>query len=185
MRYRTRRSSTKAPILALTLAILFPVGSSAAGGQVTTVLLARHAEKNAEASDPSLTPEGHARARELARVVADAGVVAIYSSQFARTRETAQPLADLLELPMKVVPIERERLDKHLAELPRRILEHHVGQTVLVVGHSNTLPTLIRNLGAAGAPELSDGDYDDLFVVTVAGEGAAQLLHLHFGESSP
>src|SRR5215208_8289187 len=63
---------------------------------VTTVILVRHAEKKIEPTnpDPDLAPEGVERAQEIARVFGDAGVNAIYATQFKRTQQTVKPLAD-------------------------------------------------------------------------------------------
>ena len=63
-----------------------------------------------------------------------------------------------------------------------KLLAQHGGQRVLVVGHSNTLPPLIEALGVPRAPELTESDYDDLFVVERPAEGPARLLHLHYGD---
>jgi len=156
-----------------------------AAGSAATVLLVRHAEKASGGNDPSLTDTGQARAHELARVAADAGVVAVYSSQFARNRETAAPVAEQLGLPVTVAELVNGRPRESLAELAERIRTEHVGQTVLVVGHSNTVPMLIEELGGSTSPTLLDEDYDDLFVVTVWPQGRTQWLHLHYGEQSP
>src|SRR5437773_8048647 len=67
---------------------------------VTTVIVVRHAEKNIEPAnpDPDLSPAGQARAQELARMFGDAGVNAIYATQFKRTQQTVKPLGDRLGL---------------------------------------------------------------------------------------
>ena len=61
------------------------------------------------------------------------------------------------------------------------VLRTHAGQTVLVAGHSNTVPLLIEALGVSPAPSLDESDYDDLFVVVVERGGDARLTHLHYG----
>ena len=63
---------------------------------ITTVILVRHAEKKIEPNnpDPDLTPEGEARAQEIARMFGDTGINAIYATQFKRTQQTVKPLAD-------------------------------------------------------------------------------------------
>jgi broad specificity phosphatase PhoE len=63
---------------------------------VTTVILVRHAEKKLEPNnqDPDLAPEGVERAHEIARVFVDAGVNAIYATQYKRTQQTVKPLSD-------------------------------------------------------------------------------------------
>src|SRR5215510_1352777 len=63
---------------------------------VTTLLLVRHAEKNIEPNnpDPDLSPAGQQRAQEIARMFGNAGINAIYATQFKRTQQTAKPLSD-------------------------------------------------------------------------------------------
>ena len=65
---------------------------------MTTIILIRHAEKNIEPTnpDPDLSPFGQARAQELARMFADAGVKAIYATQYKRTQQTVKPLFNKL-----------------------------------------------------------------------------------------
>lgn len=115
---------------------LVPVvaGSS---GCVTTVLVVRHAERaNSSSTSPISDPEGKNRARALAHVASEAGVSAIYATEYLRTQQTAQPLADRLGLP----------IDTSFADpsaLAEKILSDHVGDTVLVVGHSNTVGPII------------------------------------------
>src|SRR5262245_61183760 len=72
---------------------------------VTTVLLVRHAEKNIEPNSPNpeLSPAGQRRAQELVRVLENSGITAIVASQFVRTQQTAQPLANKLHLPITQV----------------------------------------------------------------------------------
>src|SRR5215467_2507461 len=81
----------------LTLTILMAVFCQTALAQdefkPTVVFLVRHAEKEAEPKqDPPLNKEGVARSQELARILSAAGIKAIYTSQFIRTKQTAEPL---------------------------------------------------------------------------------------------
>src|SRR5690242_13430172 len=79
-------------------------GVAAQVAKQTTVILVRHAEKAAEpANDPPLTSEGEARARDLWLAVKEAGVTAVITTQFARTRATAQPTASALSITPEVV----------------------------------------------------------------------------------
>ena len=145
--------------------------------QTTTVIVVRHAEKAAEpATDPILSPAGTARAEALVELVKDAGVQATISTQFQRTRMTAAPTAAKLGLTNEVLD----------ARLPARgvadsILAKHRGQTVLVVGHSNTVPDIVAALGAPKPAAICDDGYDNAFVVTVPASGPASVTRLHFG----
>lgn len=149
----------------------------------TTVVLVRHAEKGA-GRDPGLNPKGGERARALARVLADLPITGLYASQFRRTRDTLAPLAATLDTEVTVAPLDAADLEGSIRGMAARILAEHPGGTVVVAGHSNTVPMLVEALGADGAPALEESDYDDLFVVTVHGDGAV-LLHLHYGAVSP
>src|SRR5438067_11607217 len=72
---------------------------------VTTVILIRHAEKviDPNNADPDLSPAGQARAQELVRMFGDAGINAIYATQYKRTQQTVKLLADKLGVPVNLV----------------------------------------------------------------------------------
>lgn len=147
----------------------------------TTVILVRHAEKaSTPAADPPLTSEGEARARALLTAVHDAGVSAIITTQFVRTRSTAAPAAAVLDITPEVVAAEGAT---HVQEVAAAILKH-AGRVVLVVGHSNTVPAIVAALGAPQPPPICDEAYDDLYVVTIPPSGAARVIHSKYGERS-
>jgi broad specificity phosphatase PhoE len=159
--------------------------SSLAQGAPTVVLVVRHAEKVADGSaDPELSEAGQKRAQALADVAEEAGVVAVYTTQFKRTRETARPLAERLKIPAVVVEATRENARTHPAALAKQILAKHAGQTVLVVGHSNTVPLIVEALGGRRPPDLDDAtEFDRLFVVIVPKDGRAQVVRARYGEA--
>lgn len=154
---------------------------------VTTVFLIRHAERAEEPrQDPPLTEKGTARSEALARLLSKAGVKAIYTSQFARTKLTAEPLAKQLgitptALSLKLNPSNpRQIAEESTKETVDKIMSHG-GGSVLVVGHSNSIPDVIKMLGAEAAPTIDEKQFDDLFVVTVYGKGKAKVAHLKYG----
>lgn len=146
----------------------------------TTVLIVRHAEKASDAEDSPLTEDGVKRSQALVRVAEDAGVSAIYSSQFKRNRETAKPLSDRLGLSVTELPVNLQNPGDYGKRLAQDILEKHVGQTVLVIGHGNTIAATIEGLTGRPAP-LGDIQYGDLFIVTVPPSGAAKLIRGQYG----
>jgi broad specificity phosphatase PhoE len=163
---------------AVALALLAPVGSAEAA---TTVILARHAEKmtTQETADPALTEAGLQRAAALARTLADVPLDAVYATPFRRTRDTAKPAATAHGLDVQ------ERNAGDVAGTAAEILREHDDDTVLVVGHSNTVPAMIRALGVDTDLTLNEAeDYDDLFIVRIDDDGRATLLHLHYGAPS-
>ena len=125
----------------------------------TTVYLVRHAEK-AAGPDPSLTIVGRARAEILTQELAGAGLTEIWSTDTKRTRETAKPTSDATRLPIRIYdPARQKAFAAQLKATPG---------TILVVGHSNTVPQLVELLGGkAGAPIDEATEYDRLYVVTV------------------
>jgi phosphohistidine phosphatase SixA len=148
---------------------------------MVTVLLVRHADIDLppNSADPALNTDGQARARTLAHVAGSAAVNAIFTSEFIRTKQTVKPLADRLVLQATEVP-QTEKLDI----LVQQILAGQFGEVVLVAGHSNTVPNLIRALGAAPAPTIGEREFDNLFVVTAPRPGEASLVHLRYGKNS-
>ena len=130
----------------------------------TVVVLVRHAEKAGTTGDVPLSPAGRARATALARVLGDAGVQAVVTTQRRRTRETAEPLAAVRGLAAEVVPVGGP-VPEHAERVAAAVRERHRGQVVLVVGHSNTIPAIIAALGGPHIPELCDAEYSNLFVL--------------------
>ena len=145
----------------------------------TTVIVVRHAEKNIEPDNPNpdLTAAGNARSQELARVLANSGVTAIFATQYGRTQQTVQPLATALHLPIAQVDA------KNTVELIRQI-DKHRGETILVSGHSNTVPGIIEALGGGRIPEIPDGEHDNLYVLSIYRYGKAKVLRLRYGATN-
>ena len=155
-----------------------------AGPGVTTVVLVRHAEKVDESRDPELSPAGRKRAEALAAALDGAEVGAIYVTQFQRTRLTAAPLAGRLGLAAQERPV-GEDVAASVRELATEVLTRQAGRTVLVVGHSNTLPPLVQALTGLTVAPISDPVYDHFYVVVVpAGGGPARLFQSRYGAPS-
>ncbi len=138
---------------------------------VTTALVVRHAER----SNDSLTPAGRVRAEKLAHVAGEAGVTAIYATEFIRTQQTVQPLAAHLGLPVNLYPA------ADVEGLVDQILSDHAGEVVLIAGHGDTVPAIIKELGGESMPLIKE--YDNLFIVTVYGPGSAKVIHLNYGDA--
>jgi phosphohistidine phosphatase SixA len=144
-----------------------------------TVILVRHAEtadvpENApEAKDPGLSPAGRERAESLARSLEDAGVTAIFSTDYKRTRETATPLARLVGL--KTI----QTYDpKNPAALAAKVRE--VSGTALIVGHSNTIPGMIKELGVDSEVTIAESEYDHLFIIDLTDPADPTFIRLRY-----
>lgn len=129
----------------------------------TTVYLVRHAEKEINSGkDPALTDQGEFRANFLAKMFDKIPIDAVYSTDTIRTRDTAGPTA---KSQGKTVRIYDAR-EVDYADF----LENNHGKTVLVVGHSNTIPAFVNGLlGKQKYTELDESAYDNLFVVDIVG----------------
>ena len=149
----------------------------------TVVIVVRHAEKVGPSGDVPLSPAGEARARILVEVAREAGVTGIITTQFQRTRQTALPLAQALGITPEVVEA-KGPAPEHAKAVAEAIRSRYAGKTVLVVGHSNTVPAIVAALGGPSFPDLCDEAYDNLFTVIVAPDGSARLLRAKFGARS-
>ena len=158
--------------------------------KVTTVFLVRHAEKgDAPRENPPLNEAGKLRSKALARLLKEAGIKAIYTSQFLRTMQTAEPLAEQLGIKATAVALSpsqsnpREISEQSVREIVNKIQEH-AGGSVLVVGHSNSVPAVIKMLGGDAVPTIDEQKFDDLFIVTVYGKDKAKVVRLKYEAAS-
>ena len=159
-------------------ALLF--ASEAAADQV--IFLVRHAERattpagqparNLMADDPPLSDAGQQRALKLAALLASSEIKHIFTTEYQRTRQTAVPVAERLN----VKPVMSASRD------PDPLVEQMTKATgnVLVVGHSNTVPELLKRLGVKQAITIADTEYDNLFVVVRHATGEPTLIRLRY-----
>ncbi len=153
------------------LAALVPTTAWAQTDDVV-VFLVRHAEKIDDSRDPDLSEEGTERAVLLARMLGDAGITHIHSTDYKRTQETAAPLARALALEIHSYdPRDLPGLASRLRDTPGRHL---------VVGHSNTTPGAVEALGGDPVSPIDEAEYDRLYIVTPMGDGALSTL-VRFG----
>jgi phosphohistidine phosphatase SixA len=159
------------------------LASRAAPRSPAAIFLVRHAEKASnDPHDPDLSEIGRARAAALAGHLAGAGVTRLFATEYRRTRQTLQPLADATGLEIEDIPArDGEAWRRALRDLPP-------GATAVVAGHSNTIPGLACDLGGP-APgldcdtrQLPDDAYDDLFLVVLPppGAGAPRTIPLRY-----
>lgn len=151
-----------------------------------TVFVVRHAEKQpvsdsapeAERKDPPLSVKGQLRALGLPDDLPVADLDAIYVSNFKRTQQTAAAVVAVTGLEPIVYPA------KDAEGLAKRLLAR-TGEQVLVVGHSNTIPKLLTELGVTETIEIPEEQYGDLFIVRIEGEGKVVLERGRYGEQTP
>lgn len=159
--------------------------SSALADDVRIVVLVRHAERAAAPSDdPGLSQAGKARAEALADALADARVDAIITTQFARTKATAEPLARARRLTPSVVTGGADTA-VHAREVAAAVKALAPGSLALVVGHSDTVPAIIAALGGPALDDLCDAEFATMFTLIVPSNGPPRLLRTTYGAPDP
>ena len=126
-----------------------------------TYLVMRHLHTPEGQRDPDLTAEGQAAAARLPTLFASERPAAIFVSNYRRSRQTAAPLAAALGLtPIVYDPADTPALVARLQSGP---------WPVLVVGHSNTVPDIVAQLGGTRPAPLSHPDFGDVWRIDAAG----------------
>src|SRR5215510_13675356 len=177
---RTRTIVVFSILLAVLGAVVVFAYFSTFSRPVTTVILVRHAEKNIEPTnpDPDLAPAGIQRAQEIARMFGDAGINAIYATQYKRTQQTVKPLADRTGVQVNVVDA------KQTDELLKRIQTTERGKTIFIAGHNNTVPAIVSALSGDNYPPIPESEYDNLYIVTIYRFGKAKVIKIKYGKPS-
>jgi 2,3-bisphosphoglycerate-dependent phosphoglycerate mutase len=155
-------------LIALLLLSVLQASTTIAG---PTIFFVRHAEKATTGGDDmDISEAGRARADSLATLLKDAEISAIYTTEFKRTQQTAAPLAKALRVEPAVISSKDQ---------PALIAKLRASSgNVLVVGHGNTIPDLIKTLGIDTPINIAESDYDNLYIVLL--EEKARMLRLHF-----
>ena len=135
--------------------------------ETSTFYFIRHAEKDRsseENSDPKLIEAGLLRAAKWSLVLENVKFDAIYSTDYNRTKQTAQPTAEKNGLELTLY--DPSNIDG------KAFLEANKGKNVLVVGHSNTTPQFVNAvLGIDKYQEIDDNNNSNLYIVTVSPSG--------------
>jgi broad specificity phosphatase PhoE len=153
--------------------LIFSVTATAQAQEA--VFLIRHAEQMHDVENPPLTDDGHNRAKAWATIFRDAGIDVIYTSKKVRTKQTGEPIAHALKVPLKTMP----RVD--ITGLVDQIREEHANDVVLIVTHSKIMPRLVEAfVWHAKGPVIASGDYDNLFVIVPKGENEATVLRFRY-----
>jgi len=167
----------KSTCMSMLSAVLLTSFAAVADAQ-QAVILVRHAElagaAMAEPKQLPLSAAGEERAKRLAYILKDSRVDAIYVTDFMRTRQTAAALARELNKEPTVLPKGDPR------ELVERLRKEHSGQTVLLVGHTDTIPGLLKALGHSQDIKIEPQDYSNMFVVIPKSDGAPTWLRLRY-----
>jgi broad specificity phosphatase PhoE len=178
---RRRRRQRRIQIIIIYIAIAVGLAWFFESQATTTVIFVRHAEQAlTPVNNPGLSEAGKKRSIELARQLVDADVVAgvdaIYSTPYQYTEDTARPSAIALGIPITLYDVSNTEL------IMDDIVKAHKGKIILVVGHSDTVPMMIGNMGASkNVPVINNGEYDNIYVVSIPWFGKTKTIRLRYG----
>jgi len=141
--------------------------------QPLVVFLVRHAEKVDDSQDPALTAAGKERSSKLATVLQDAKIQHVHSTGYVRTKTTASPIAEKLDLKINIYDT------NELSGFAQRLKEQ--GGRHLIVGHSNTTPKLVKLLGGNPGSIIDDSEYDRLYILNKLDNGETSTVLIRFG----
>lgn len=153
-----------------------PYPIAPAPSAATTIVVVRHAEKSTDdPRDPNLSAAGYERARALIPVLRSAAVTDIYTTQYKRARQTAEPFAQQMGITIVERPVNAANSATYARDLAREILTRSAGKGVLVVGHSNTVPDIVQALSGSAVAPIADSEYDNVFTIVVPASGPPRL----------
>ena len=145
--------------------------------EITTYYFIRHAEKDrtdTKAKDPKLNANGLKRAENWSKILGNIKFDAVYSTDYSRTIETGQPIATNNNLKITIYkPDTKTDIES--------LLTNTKGKTVLIIGHSNTIPDFVNTvIGQKKYDEIDDSNNGNLYIVTFIGnEVADQVLTIN------
>jgi broad specificity phosphatase PhoE len=151
----------------------------------TVVVVVRHAEKaevEAGNNDPPLSEAGAARAVALQEALKGMHFDAVIATERQRTQATAGPLAREHGLTPEIVSLRHgpAHVDSVAAAVRR-----HAGHTVLVVGHSNTVPAIVHALGGPKMPDLCEPQFSNLYLLVLKPGAEPRYEHRTYGVADP
>jgi len=169
------------PTLLLLLSLALAGCAGIRASDDVSFVVVRHAEKTSDTErDPDLSVAGRMRAQQLAGLLAGRDLVAVYATEYKRTQQTARPGADAHRLPVTVYAAKSPA-----AEFAARLKAAHRRGTVLVVGHSNTVPGIVSALCDCDAAPMPESEYDRVSTVRIGADGKPALETGRYGDAAP
>lgn len=156
----------------LTAIVLMASVLSAQSYAFQTIVVVRHGEKVDDSRDPLLNEKGQQRAQNLARILRDANIEQVFATEYQRTQLTAKPLADARQL--AITPYSA----KESLAIGQQL--RSASKNTLIVGHSNTLNTLLQGLGITEQKAVAEDEFDRLLIVHLHKDGAPSLTILRY-----
>ena len=144
---------------------------------ITTFILVRHAEKTDSTPNTELSENGKQRAQALAKLLSKVNIDAIYTTPLKRTQQTVKIVAEQNNL-----MINSYEIDAKFRSFTDDLSKKYAGKTILLVGHSNTLPVNIERLTNKKL-DIPESEFDNVFIIQVyLKDNSINMLQLKYGE---
>lgn len=142
---------------------------SAQNSETTTLFLIRHAEKAEASSNPELSQAGIERAINWAKYFEKTPIDFFYTTLYKRTQQTCATVAATKQ--KDIIFYKPENMDL------KKLISENKGRTILIVGHSNTIPNYINKLlGEQKYADISESDFGNLYIIKVTDEKVSDEL---------
>ncbi|MBK8721970.1 MAG: histidine phosphatase family protein [Saprospiraceae bacterium] len=146
------------------------------GDKNTTILIVvRHAEKVSDSADSRLTLNGEMRAGRLAHLLKKSKIDDVITTNTFRTILTGEPTQQMQSC--NFVTYEAKNQDVMI----RETLGRGPGKKFLVVGHTNTIPSLLNELTkTTDYKDIPSNEFDNIYVVATRGISQTKVLHFKY-----
>jgi broad specificity phosphatase PhoE len=170
------------PSRRLLAAVLLSLVAATAAHAAEVIVVVRHAERATGQGDDDLSSAGQARAQKLAKELAGERITHVFVSDRTRTQQTAAPTAAARKVTPVIMAIADQApgggdpAEAQVRATVTAIAALPANARVLVVGHSNTVPLFLAQLGATETVTIRDDEFDNIFVVTPVKGGAPKVV---------
>lgn len=143
--------------------------------EITKIIIVRHGEKALDdPKDPSLSEQGKQRALRLAELLKEEKIDLAFATPFKRTIHTITPLCEVHKVTIT-------NYDARQPQEFKSVIQNNKGKTILIAGHSNTIPNLVNMLiGEDKFPEIDESDFGKLFILHILEEKVVGLTLLNY-----
>lgn len=156
----------------LILSVFFLTSLYPCSQECSSFYLIRHAEKlriDKTERNPKLNDKGVLRAEKWKEVLKNINLDKIYSTNYNRTIETANPTSKSQNI--DIIIYSPRNIDY------KNFKEIHKGEKVLIVGHSNTIPNFVNGLiDKDFYDQIDDQNNSNLYLVKICGDMVSHQL---------
>lgn len=144
-------------------------GLSAQTDKTTTIYLIRHCEKVDLSANPDLSEKGKLRAAEIEKYLSNKPIHKFYSTGYKRTRQTCEIIAAKSKTQITIYEHKNMNLKQLIADNP--------GESILIVGHGNTIPGYINALlGQQKYADIPESEFNNLYIIKASNSGISDEL---------